>query len=242
MNEFKKQIPEIPSDYIDKAIKEWKKKRQFNYIKEFLKEVIFKILGFILVLLVIFGIFTLIYRLEYYLEWKNEYHIELYFIFCFTACYIIISRADSIDEMHLIKNYKKPTFYYLFLSIALIGGFFCYDIFIKEKFAKSYIRQSNGGIEIMKVEYNTKKMCNYHLKRLYDELQIIALHSESEFIINKIYGNSEIKNIRSGNLAIEFNSYSDWQFTENIVEGTELVKVHIKIVDGIITINYQKIN
>lgn len=120
MSETRSDYPKIPDELIDKATKELSKKLRMRRIKE----ILLNILGFFLSILVTVGVFTLIYRIEYYFDWNVKNHYKVYLTVSFITTYFIISRAQSIEEIHLIRNYKKPIFYFIFLLFAFIGGFF----------------------------------------------------------------------------------------------------------------------
>jgi len=231
MNELKDVTSRDSIEYI-KFLKKLKKQRIIDSINQ----IFFKFLGYTLVVLVIIGIFYSMLILTYYLKFKIKNYLEgnLYFLFCFTICYFLISKAYLEDEMHLIKNYKKPIYYYFFISFSLIGTFLCYDLFIQEAFAKNHIGYSVGVEEMDKTVYDTNKMCNYHLSQLLDELETFAMNSDSQEIMKKIF-NSNIETIRSGNLTIEFNSFLYGEIEEN-TGIQKIVDVHIKAYDGIVTI------
>lgn len=234
MNDLENFKPEIPDELIRKAVKEMHKERKLQSMYNML----LKTLGICLSIFVIIGVFSSIYRLEYYLELDIDSHYKIYLSICIIISFLIFTTLISIEDIHLISNYKKPLYFYIFMFFALLGFIFSYDFFIKEKIAKKKSFYKISGLKFIKIEYDTQKMCEYHQSRLYDEIEVYAMNSDSEKIIEKIFSNQNKKDFSTIGLSLDFNTYFSHELRNIDLKNSELTNVRIKISNGIVEISY----
>jgi hypothetical protein len=169
-------------------------RRQKNQIR-FDKILLF--INYLLIALFITGLLYISKLITNVIYWryiiKVDYTLWPILLLFFLFAYYIISQI-SLDDLVIKKSAHRNILPYIsFLLIALFSLIWTLHILYEDSYAKKYYSNT--------IEFNTKKLCKYHLYSEYiDILNMSSLNSEKTF--EKLF-NSKLNDIQNGKVEIK---------------------------------------
>jgi hypothetical protein len=165
-------------------------------------KLIVSIISYFILIIFLVGIFYFDKYIYKNIEWtfgNNDFIFYTILTLGLFLPFFILLKVKFSNNLFRYKTFGSIFKFFLFLFFLLFGFYWIYDILIRENNAKKIYKK-----EIM---YNTKLMCNYHLKILMDEIETYALLS-NESTQKIIFSIDQVKDFRDTKLDVKFISFS----------------------------------
>jgi hypothetical protein len=188
----------ISKELINLSVKMVIKKQ--NYSNLF--KLIVSIISYFILIIFLVGIFYFDKYIYKNIEWtigNNDFIFYTILTLGLLLPFYILSKVKFSSNLFRYKTFGSFFKFFLFLFFLTFGFYWIFDILIRENTAKKIYQK-----EIM---YNTKLMCNYHLKILIDDIETYTLLA-NESTQKIFFSKDQVKDFRDAKLDLKFISFS----------------------------------